>query len=383
MSFRVFDLEQWQSDYEHTVDYNLADSSVRAVRLRDILPAEERERFLDLVLHYPMVNGTERLRQLIAGLYPGAGPDNVLVTVGGAEANQIVCQTLIEPGSRVAVMEPGYRQVWGLAHGLGAEVIPFELDPADGWRPRLDQLEQAAAGGLDLISVVNPNNPTGSVLTDSERARLVAIAERCGAWLLADEVYRGAERYHDAETPTLWGGYPRVVAINSLSKAYGLSGLRLGWLVAPAELIGPLWRRHEYAVIAAAGPSMHLAELALAEPSRSRLIARQRDLSRSGWKVMDQWLAENADLVSVGASEATSMAFVRYQASASSVEVADRIRREASVLVGPGEFLGADHHLRITHGLGAEYVSEALKRIGSVLRGLAATTAAAPLAGTR
>lgn len=376
MTFPVFELERWQSDYEHAVEYNLADSSVRGARLGDVLTADERDRFLDLELGYPMVNGTARLRESIAGLYRGAAADNVLVTVGGAEANQIACQTLIEPGDRVAVMEPGYRQVWGLARIQGATVEPFGLNPAAGWRPRLDELERAAAGGLKLISLVNPNNPTGSILRPEERARIVDIAARSGAWILADEVYRGAERRGDEETASFWGDYDRVVAVNSLSKAYGLSGVRIGWLVAPSSLIGPLWRRHEYAVISAAAPSMRLAELALVPAMRNRLIARQRELNRTGWTVMEAWLSQHGDLVSVGASEATSMAFVRYHVEGSSVEVADRIRREASVLVAPGEYLGADGHLRITHGLGAEYVGAALERIVGVLRRSAAAVPA-------
>ena len=371
-NFPIFELEQWQSDFEHAVEYNLSDSSVRGARLGDLLTPADVEGLLDLELGYPMVNGTERLRQRIADLYRGADLENVLVTVGGAEANQLICQTLIKPGDRVAVMEPGYRQVWGLAQVQGAEVVSFGLDPANGWRPRLEELEHAATGGLALISLVNPNNPTGSVLRPDERARIVTVARRTGAWILADEVYRGAERHTDTETASFWGDYERVVAVNSLSKAYGLAGLRIGWAVAPHDLIQPLWRRHEYAVIAAAGPSMRVAELALTPAMRARLIARQRGLTRTGWEVMERWLAANADLVSVGASEATSMGFVRYSIPGSSVAVADRIRREASVLVAPGEYLGADGHLRIGHGLGAEYVTTALDRIADVLRRAAA-----------
>jgi aspartate/methionine/tyrosine aminotransferase len=373
MSFEVFELERWQSDFEHAVRSNLADSSVRGVRLGDLLQAEDRERFLAAELNYPMVNGTELLRDRIAALYPAATRDNVLVTVGGAEANQIACQSLISPNDRVAVMEPGYRQVWGLAKTLGATVIGFRLDPDAGWRPDLARLEEAARepGGLKLISIVNPNNPTGAILKAEEIEAIIRIAASTGAWILADEVYRGSERYTDEETKSLWGRYDRVIAVNSLSKAYGLSGLRLGWLVAPEEMIGPLWRRHEYAVIAAAMPSMMLAELALDPSVRSRLIGRQRGLSRQGWGVIEPWLAANRSLVSVGASEATSMAFVRYALPYSSVEVADRIRKEASILVAPGSYLGCDHHLRITHGLGPDMVAPALERIIEVIRAMA------------
>ncbi|MGE0442991.1 MAG: aminotransferase class I/II-fold pyridoxal phosphate-dependent enzyme [Gemmatimonadales bacterium] len=372
MTFQIFELERWQSEWEHRVEYNLADSSVRGARLREILSPPELDGFLNLELGYPMVNGTVRLRERIARLYHGAEPDQVLVTVGGAEANLLACETLLGPGDRVAVMEPGYRQVYGIAANRGATVLPFSLDPDAGWRPRLDQLDEAARGGLKAIALVNPNNPTGSILSAAERGRIVEIAERTGAWILADEVYTGTERHGHEETPSFWGQAPRVIAVSSLSKAYGLAGLRLGWLLAPRDLVPELWRRHEYDVIAAAAPSMRLAELALEPETRSRLIDRQRELSRQGWTVMERWLARYPDLLSVGASSATSIAFVRYRLPEPSVAVADRIRRDASVLVAPGAYLGAEHHLRITHGLGADYVTPALERIGRVLEALAA-----------
>ncbi|MBM4188034.1 MAG: aminotransferase class I/II-fold pyridoxal phosphate-dependent enzyme [Gemmatimonadetes bacterium] len=370
MPFRIFELERWQSDFEHAVEFNLADSSVKGAPLAEVLPPDEIDRFLTIELGYPMVNGTEVLRQRIASLYPGAAPANVLVTVGGAEANQIACQTLLGPGDRVALMEPGYRQVYGLAEAQEATVDPFRLDPGNGWRPDLDQLAAIVGPGTKMIALVNPNNPTGMILTPEERHRIVAIAARVGAWILADEVYRGGERYSDDETPSFWGEYDRVIAVNSLSKAYGLSGLRIGWLVAPSSVYDDIWRRHEYTVISAAAPSMRLAELALSPAIRPKLIARQRALSRAGWELMDRWLSENFDLVSVAASEATSMAFVRYHLPIDSVRLADEIRRRSSVLVAPGVYLGAEDHLRITHGVGRSIVEPALDRIGSVLREL-------------
>ena len=369
MTFQIFELEQWQSDYERTVEYNLADSSVRGAPLAEVLGPAEIPGFLDIELGYPEVNGTAELRQRIARLYPSAASANVLVTVGGAEANAIICQTLLEPGDRVVVMEPGYRQVWGLARMAGCDVVPFPLDPDRGWRPDLEALAAAVTSGTKLIYVVNPNNPTGTVLRADEATAIIEIASRVGAWILADEVYRGAERHGDAETPSFWNRYERVVAINSLSKAYGLAGLRIGWVVGPASLVGPLWRRHEYAVISAAAPSMRLAELALSEAIRPRLLGRQRQLSRAGWERLEAWVAEHPDLVSVAPAEATSIAFVRYHLPQSSVAVANAIRK-AGVLVAPGEFLGADHHLRLTHGLGRERVVPALERIATVLAGL-------------
>jgi len=370
MTFPVFELERWQSDWEHTVEYNLADSSVRGASLADFVSEAEWAALRDLTLGYPQVNGTDALRHLIAGLYRNAAPANVLVTVGGAEANQIACQTLIEPGDRVFVTEPGYRQVHGLATLAGATVSALPLTAERGWRADLDRLERELDERTKLIYVVNPNNPTGTILTREERSRIVHLAAKRGAWVLADEVYAGSERDDRPVTPSFWDEYERVVVVNSLSKAYGLPGLRIGWLVAPASLVGPLWRRHEYAVIAAAAPSMKLAEVALAEPVRSKLLARQRRLSAEGWALLDQWLRAHPELATVEPSEATSIAFVRYRLPLDSVAVATAIREQASVLVAPGAYLGAEGYLRITLGVGPDTVGPALERIARVLGSL-------------
>ena len=374
MTFQPFALEQWQSEWEHTVEINLADSSVRCATLREVLGVGAVDRLLDQVLFYPQVNGTDALRTRIAGLYAGAQADQVLVTTGASEANQILCQALLSPGDEIVVMEPGYRQIWGIARNLGCTVKSFPLLPDQGWRPDLDALEAAVGPRTRMIAIVNPNNPTGSILTAEEAARITAIAAKSGAWLHVDEVYRGTERLTDTETPSFWGGpdssthYERVVVVGSLSKAYGLAGLRIGWMVGPKDLVEDAWRRHEYVVIAAAGPSMLLAEMALEPATRARLVGRQRELSRSGWAGLERWLSANADLVSAVPPAATALGFVRYHLDLDSVAVADAIRRRTSVLVAPGVYLGAEHHLRITHGY--EHAPAALDRISTVLREL-------------
>src|SRR5258706_6438251 len=227
MTFTTFDLEQWQSLYESTVKFNLADSGVQPVTLGELVSTPEAvSQLLRTPLHYPAVNGTARLRELIAALYQGAGPESVLVTVGAAEANGITVAALTEPGDHVIVMEPGYRQVSGIGLNAGCEVEAFHLRRENGWRPDLDELDRLVRPSTRLIAVTNPNNPVGTILTSGEMDRIVAAAERSGAWLLADEVYRGTERMSDQETGSFYGRYERVVSTGSMSKAYGLSGLR-------------------------------------------------------------------------------------------------------------------------------------------------------------
>ncbi|MEY3990465.1 MAG: hypothetical protein RI985_1546, partial [Chloroflexota bacterium] len=141
-AFVPFELEHYQSLYERTVAYNLADSSVKCVTTREWLNEDEIERVLDTGLFYPEVNGTTLLRESIARLYPNATAANVLVTVGASQANAMVCETLLSPGDEVVVMTPGYRQVWGTARNMGCIVRDLPLRAANNWRIDLATLDQ-------------------------------------------------------------------------------------------------------------------------------------------------------------------------------------------------------------------------------------------------
>src|SRR5260370_5691989 len=229
-------------------------------------------------------------RHTIAARYPSAAAGNIPVTVGADQANWMICSTLLQPGDEVVVISPGYRQVWGLARNLGCRVKELQLRPENDWKPDLDQLESLTSSKTKLIAVVNPNNPTGTILSAEEMRRMVRISERAGAWLHADEVYRGTE-LNGAETPTFWGEYDKLICTNSLSNAYGLAGLRIGWAVDAPEMIEALWRRHQYAVIAVGGPTMKLAEIGLQPGKRQMLLDRQRRLSHEGHTVLEDWVA--------------------------------------------------------------------------------------------
>ncbi len=363
MNFQNFELEYFQSQFERTVEYNLADSSVKCANVNDLLQGEDPRQVTELALYYPEVNGTALLRERIAALYQGAAANNILVTVGAAQANWIICESLLEPGEEVIVISPGYRQVWGLAKNIGCHVKEVPLRPERNWQLDLDELEATAGRKTKLIAIVNPNNPTGSILSHQEMQRVVRICEKSGAWLHADEVYRGTELKQQQETPSFWGMYDKVICVNSLSKAYGLAGLRIGWAVASPQVIEELWRRHEYTVIAASGPSMKLAEIALQPQKRSMLLERQQKLSREGHAILFDWVRGQGGQFSVHEAIATSIAFVRYHFDMTSVDLANHIRTHASVLVAPGEYLGLQNYLRITVGYEPEKVRRALAAI--------------------
>ncbi len=369
--FQPFLMERWQSLYEHEVELNLADSAVRCAPLGMLLGARDLEELTDLELFYPQVNGTDLLRGLIAQTYaPAPDPDEVLVTVGAAEANALVCSTLLEPGDRVTVVEPGYRQVRGMAENMGCGVDVVLLPDERGWELDVDELRAKIGPRTKLLAIVDPNNPTGTILSADARAAILDVVESTGCWLLADEVYRGSER-DGVETRSFWAQHPRALSVNSLSKAYGLCGLRIGWVVAPQPLADELRRRHEYAVISASLPSVFLAERALEPAKRSELLARQRELVRDGADVYARWLDEHAALISAQPTAATALSFPRYSAALPSEQVADAIRTRASVLVVPGSMLGSEGHLRLTVGFEPDFLGRALDRIATVLGELA------------
>jgi len=367
-TFQPFDMERMFSKWENVVEYNLSESGVHPMSMRELVedPAVIEE-LLTTGLNYPQANGIIELREHIAALYPGATPNNVLVTVGCAEANFITIQTVVAPGDEIVVMLPNYMQIWGAAQNFGIQVRAFHLREDLGWAPDLDELNNVVSENTKLIAVCNPDNPTGYILTDAEMEAIVAAAGRVGAWLLADEVYSGAERLTDTETPSFWGRYDKVLAMNSLSKAYGLPGLRMGWVVGPADTVDDIWARHEYITISATMLSNKLAAIALSPRVRPRLIQRARDYVRRGFPILDAWLESHEGTFSLVPPQAAAIAYVRYHLDVNSTELAERLIREKSVFIVPGDHFAMDHYLRISYGLPPDYLRAGLDRIHELI----------------
>jgi len=368
-SFQPFVMERMMSKWENVVDVNLSESGVHPMTLGELLEMGglDPSAVTDVLINYPQANGTIPLREAIAALYPGASPDNVLVTVGAAEANYLALTTLLQPGDEAVIMLPNYMQVWGIAKNHGIRVRECHLSEKHGWAPDLAVLEAAVTPATRLIAVCNPNNPTGRIMTPEEMDGVIAVAEGVGAWLLSDEVYRGAERETDEEAPSFYGRYDKVLAQGSMSKAYGLPGLRIGWSVGPAKTLDEMWARHEYTTIATTALSNELTALALSARVRPRILARTRRYIREGFPVLEKWMKGHGDLLEVVPPQAAAIAFVRYRLDVNSTELVERLRREKSVLIVPGDHFGLDGYLRISYGLPHNYLSEGLDRIHALL----------------
>jgi len=359
--FVPFDLERWQSTWENRVRFNLSESGVHPLSIQELLGLAGAAALplLEVRLGYSQSNGTDVLRGRIATLYPGASPDQVLVTSGSSEANFVLCWRLIEPGDNVAVMLPNYLQTWGLAQNFGALVHGFELHEERGWEPTPEEVRSAIAPGTKLVVVTNPHNPTGHVLSDEGRRMILERSAEVGAWLLADEVYQGAE-LDGRTTASFWGSYERVIVVNGLSKAYGLPGLRIGWIVAPPALTAEAWARHDYTTIGPSGASDHLAGVALDPGVRDKLLERTRRILKANYPVLDEWLKRFGDAFRWQAPQAGAICWVRYRQGLSALDIVEKLRAEYSVLLVPGEHFGVPDHLRFGYGEELQHFQEAL-----------------------
>jgi len=370
MKLEPFAMERMQSTYENLVRFNLSESGVHPLRLDELVDgAVDRDAFFAERLRYTQSNGTEPLRSAIASLYAGATVDHVQVTNGGAEANYITTWRLVEPGDEVVMMVPNYMQTWGLARAFGGTPVewPLVLDERGRSRWRVDAaaLERLVTARTRLIVICNPNNPTGARFESSDLDRIASVANRSGAWILADEIYRGAER-DGRETPTMWGRSDRVIVTSGLSKAYGLPGLRIGWIVGPAAFVASTWSYHDYTTIAPGALSDALAQRALEPARRERILRRTRSILNQNFPVIAEWLDGHGDLFSYAPPDAGAIVYVRYRLPVNSTELVTRLRTEKSVLIVPGDHFGMDGYLRIGFGEDIAYLRSALERIGDL-----------------
>lgn len=369
MPFRPFTMERWQSTYENRVDYNLSESGVDPVSLSELLDLHGHDTIAQTKLGYGQSNGSDELRARIAALYAGAVADGIVVMNGSAEANFTAMWQLVRPGDEVAILAPTYMQTHGLAANFGAHVVEIPLREELGWQPDPDQIRRAVTERTRVLVVTNPGNPTGAVLAPDVRAAIIEATARTGAWLLADEVYTGAE-LTGQETPSFFGATERIIATGSLSKAYGLPGLRIGWAVTDPNTAELLWARSDYTTISPGELTDRLALLALAPHVRPRLLDRTRTIIRTGLDALTAWLRDEGGF-HWRDPEAGAICLVRYDAPIDSAELAELLRVHHSVLIVPGAHFRLGPYIRFGIGVPA-VLRAALPRVSLALRAVGA-----------
>ena len=369
MRIDTFQMERAQSLFENEVRWNLSESGVSPLKVEELLESEaERSELLATALKYPESNGSRLLRERIAKFYPGATAQNVLVTTGTSEANFTTLWGLLEKGDRAAVMLPSYLQAWGLARAYAGRADAYRLVEkrrglAKRWVLDVDGLRRVVSKRTKLIMVTNPNNPTGAVLAEEEMDAIVEAARRVGAWIVSDEVYRGAEVEGDAPSPTFWGRYSRVIVTAGLSKAFGLPGLRIGWIVAPPAQTARFWSYQDYTTLTPTMLSDRLARAAMEPRRRDAILTRTREIIRRQLPTVEAWVRSHDGWLESIRPAAGAIALVKYRFPIGSVALFDRLRREKSVLITPGAHFGIGKYIRVGYGYDPDTVKRGLDRI--------------------
>jgi aspartate/methionine/tyrosine aminotransferase len=366
----TFEMERMQSTWENLVDYDMSESGIRPLTLRELTAMGfDLESFLDVPLGYSQSNGTIELREGIAAIHPGATVEHVEVTNGTSEANYLIALSQIRPGDEVAMQVPNYMQMWGVARSLGADVNTFRLRTEAGWEPDWEEFDRAVTPRTRLLYLSNPNNPTGSVLSDASMRRIADRCQQTGTWLLSDEVYLGAE-VSGPRTKSFWGMADRVIVTSGLSKAYGIPGVRIGWIVGPRPLVAECWSQHDYITIGPSKISDRIARVAVAAANRERCYARTGEILRHNLPIAREWAAGFGDRLAWTPPTAGAIGLMKYAADTPSLDIAERTRVNQNTLIVPGTHVGIEGHLRLWLGGREEFLREGLRRIGNELTAL-------------
>lgn len=371
MRIEPFAVEQWMNEFETRCDYNLAETCVQSLTVAELLaladhPADQfRDELLSMHLTYGAIPGSERLRAAVAGLYERQSPENVVATHGAIGANQLVHLSLVEPGDRVVTAVPNYQQHTSIPASIGADVRPLPLRPENHYLPELDELAALVGDRAKLVVITNPNNPTGALMDQGMLEQVAAICDRAGAWLLCDEVYRGIYQAGSGTTASVADLYDRGISTGSMSKAFSLAGLRLGWVTGPAEVVEAVTVHRDYNTISVGMVDDHLATIAL--ENAEAILRRNRALVRANNATVDRWV-DAQDGVHWVRPEGGTTGLLHYAGAMPSRDLCVDLLTTTGVLLTPGSALGVEGTLRLGYANDPAILADGLSQLGPYLQ---------------
>ena len=378
MKIEPFALERWLTAHELHVEYDIAESGIYPLTARDLLgllPEPERsdalQRLLDLRLGYSEATGTLRLRSLLAQTYERCGPENILVTTGAIEANFLLFNVLLSPGDHVVAPYPAYQQLYSVPRALGCEVSLWRIGDDSSFHFDLDELERLLRPETRLVVINSPHNPTGAMLTPGEVQRVYDLADSVGARVMSDEAYRWLAVPGGFEPPPpMYDLGPAGISVGTFSKPFGLPGLRIGWMAAPAEIMAECWAMRDYVSLSPGKLNDALAVLALEH--REQILQRNAAIIEANLATANRWVAEHAGLLSWTPPRGGLLALLRYNLDISSLDLANKLAEDYGVMLAPGSAFGFEHYLRIGIGQDPPVFAAGLERASACLTRLQA-----------
>jgi aspartate/methionine/tyrosine aminotransferase len=340
--------------YENSAKYNIAETCCASLSIDDLQSLSEQKSASILPsskkLTYGPIRGSDDLRQNLARLYSSKtgtalSPDNILITPGAIAANHLLFYALLQPGDHVVVHYPTYQQLYSVPASLGAEVSLWRASPDKDWIPDIEELKSLVKDNTKLIVINNPNNPTGAVLPRPLLHKLVDFAELKGITILSDEVYRPI--FHsitpisaDFPPSILSTGYANTIATGSLSKAYSLAGIRVGWLASRnRDIIEKIAAARHYTTISVSQLDEAVAAFALSPHTIHALLGRNIALAKTNLALLDRFAIKHDEMVEYVKPVAGTTAFLRFHRDGKAVDdvaLCRRLVEETGVLWVPG-----------------------------------------------
>lgn len=340
MDVPIAKLEEWMRLYYHHVDHDIGSSGVRDLTIEELraICGFELSELDPMVFHDSESFGGSTLRAALADRWTGGDVDRMMVTHGSSEAIYIVMHTVLEPGDEVVVVHPAYQQLYDIAGALGCRIIRWPLRGDGGFAADLALLRQLAATGPRMIVVNFPHNPTGVSLTPDEQRQLIAIASEAGAWLVWDHAF--GELTYSADPLPLPDWYGRCIAFGTFSKSYGLAGIRVGWCVAPPDLLARMAVLRDYIALYVSPVLEFFAEKAVT--NADRIVGIQHAHAQGNLRLLRDWAARMGDRVRFDLPDGGVTAFVEFPGRSDVTDMCRRLAERHRVLLVPGECFGDD-----------------------------------------
>jgi aspartate/methionine/tyrosine aminotransferase len=363
-----FELERWKAKRVIPGVTDLTETGIpEPLRLREFFT----EDILDLRMDYASIYGNDQLRTEISELYSGLDKENILVTSSTSESNMILTNLAVNNGDEVLIQVPSFMQIPGLIEANGVRIHKYYLEAENGFEFDIDKFNEAVTSKTKVFAFNYPNNPTGRVLDRSQVKAICEIAKDHNAWIIADEVYRGIE-FDGPFSPSFAEYYDKALVSGSVSKVFGLAGLRVGWLVGSKDTVEKASAYKEYTTLGGSVLSEELAARVLHKNNRQRFIDRGRKLVRESFEVFDRWMRQNEGILSYNKPRFGVICLVHHELEISSSEFCRKLLEEKKVAVIPcdecfPDLKNGDSYLRMCYCHPPSIMEEALASVSQVM----------------
>jgi len=369
MQMESFDVEHWMDLYETKCKYNLAETCVDSISLEQLInlthPKENiKENLMNMRLSYGEIPGRIEFRRGVASLYREVSVENILTTNGAIGGNFLALYTLVEPGDEVVAIVPTYQQHYSIPKSLGATVKKLTLEKADDYLPNIKVLETLVNDQTKVICINSPNNPTGQVIDEDLMNAIVKIAKTHNAYILCDEVYRHLTQ-EDIYMPSIVDLYDKGISTGSMSKVFSMAGLRLGWIVAPNDIIEKAYNIRHYNMISCGMIDEYIGSIAL--KYKDKLLNRNKKIIRENLEILDDFIRNERHLSYIKPVAGTT-ALINYDMPIQSTELCTDMMETEGLMLVPGDCFQMNDSMRIGYAFNPKDLKEGLDVLKRYLR---------------